>query len=132
MPTRTLIAVVALAIGAIGGAMVANTAANAWRLQRAHRHAPMHAMQHHVARLDAAARGACDAAEVEARLARLRVLAPEIGYAYAAEIRSDRAFAERYAALRATLDGAGARCKALDTTLARVKDACEACHVDYR
>ncbi|AEQ97108.1 cytochrome c [Xanthomonas oryzae pv. oryzicola] len=78
---------------------------------------------------------ACTPAQQQRRLQSLRLLADEAEPAFP-EIGEDRRFGEHAQALRAALDQAQGviltDCSQLGQLHARISDACEACHRDFR
>jgi hypothetical protein len=128
-------AVALLCLGIAIGALCTVMATNALRLKRAHPRGAMALLQFHLQRVQDAVRvDHCDAAARE-HLQRVALLAPEIDAAFASR-SDDRVFAQR---LREMQDAANAAagepvrdCRRLEAARARLADACDACHRDYR
>jgi len=133
--SRTLIlAVLALMIGTAVGSGVANALAQ----RHQHTRAVMWLLQFHLDEAAAAAR-AGDCQRLSAERARLGRLYEELLQAFPDAYRQDARFRTRADALRdAAADAAqtngvaGTGCSDEAATLKRLRDACDACHRQYR
>jgi hypothetical protein len=128
---RTLVLLVASALlGAVVGAGVTRA------LARRHQHARavMWLAQYHLQGLDAAvASQSCPG--FRAQLGSLRFVHGELLQAFPLAVAQDAEFGARAAALQSALQAAaadGSECTAMSPQARRIRDACDACHREYR
>ena len=128
---RTLVwACICVAFGGLVGSGISRALAQ----QDKQPHAVMWLTQAHMLRLAfAASEHSCQSVQDE--LGSLRFMQGEIQQAFPAEFKHETEFRVRAAALRTALDGVGAigaDCTAALQKLKPIREACDACHRQYR
>lgn len=98
--------------------------------------AVMHVQQWHVNQLVGnLERNRCSATDTLPHLRTLRALGDDLEPAFP-DLRDDARFVEHASGMRAVIDGALAsppmNCPGLDTVTKHVREACQACHQDFR
>jgi cytochrome c556 len=126
-------AIVAVLSAMIGG-LLGSGIARALAQQHKQAHAVMWLAQAHLLRLaSAAATRSCQAlsGEIDA----LRYLHGELQYAFPEALQQDAEFRARAEALRTALDrvpAAGSDCALEQQQVSTIREACDACHLEYR
>jgi hypothetical protein len=128
---RTLVlAFICVAFGGLVGSGISRALAQ----QDKQPHAVMWLSQAHMLRLaSAASERSCQSLQGE--LDSLRFMQGEIQLAFPAEFKQEAEFRARAAALRTALDGVGpigTDCTAAPPKLKPIREACDACHRQYR
>ncbi|UXI66703.1 cytochrome c [Tahibacter amnicola] len=128
--------VILLLTGLLVGALATFSASNALRLRNAWPRGVMAVIQHHFAALQNAQRDKrCTADTLRPHLDMLAAISADIEPAHpdAAQTPDFRTQARRFADTTQRLASAPpADCPALDREVSALKDACNACHRDYR
>jgi len=127
---------VLLIIGIALGALTASTLINAVNRRAAYPRGVMQVMQHHFGTLrDAVRAGQCKGPSTALHADRLRSLADEVEPSVFADATADPPFREYLLRLRAALDempSTDGDCKALTPIIAKIGNACDECHRQYR
>jgi hypothetical protein len=129
-----LLAVIGIAIGAVGTVMVLN----ALRSGTAFPRGVMAVSGYHMGQLrEAAVATPCRGPEALRHLQALRMLADDIEPAFLPDGMQDPTFSRYASQQRQRLDAAlaavaGADCETLKVELGNVNDGCKACHRDYK
>jgi hypothetical protein len=124
-------------VGLVVGAIATTMAIRAIEARQDHfDDAVMQVQQWHVNQLaDNIERNRCSATDTLPHLRTLRALADDIEPAFP-DLRDDARFAQHAARMRASLDSALASppmsCPGLGAAVQEVRDACKACHQDFR
>lgn len=128
---RSLLLILA---GALIGALVAFSAANALHQRNAWPRGVMAVLQHHQAELRRLQRsGRCDAAAMATHFRRLAETGSDIAPSQPGEAPDFYEQAKQFGQLTQQLaQQPPADCKALDAPLQQLGDACQGCHRDYR
>jgi len=127
-------AMLILLAGAVIGALVAFSAANALHQRNAWPRGVMNVLQHHVGELRRLQRqNDCAPAKSAAHFQRLAQTGADIGPAFADEKPDFHDQARRFVDTSSRLGNeAPPNCQALDQALQQTSDACESCHRQYR
>ncbi|TDR37348.1 hypothetical protein DFR29_12510 [Tahibacter aquaticus] len=123
-----------LLAGALIGALIAFSAANALHQRNAWPRGVMAVLQQHQAELRRLQRsGKCDPAVMALHLRRLAETAVDIGPSQPGEVPDFFAQAKQFADLgQRWAQQPPADCQGLDAPLQQIREACEGCHRDYR
>ncbi|MFZ5657982.1 MAG: cytochrome c [Pseudomonadota bacterium] len=126
-----------LMLGLVAGAVATVMLTRALDARKDHYpEAVMHVMQAHVAALrDNVTANRCAATDTIPHLTTLRYVANDFEPAFG-DLRDDAAFARHAGGMRAAVDAALAspplNCAGVQAAVAKIGDACKACHDDYR
>lgn len=128
---RSLLLILA---GALIGALVAFSAANALHQRNAWPRGVMAVLQHHQAELRRLQRsGRCETATMATHFRRLAETSGDIAPSQPGEVPDFYEQAKRFGQLTQQLaQQPPADCKALDAPLQQLDEACQGCHRDYR
>jgi hypothetical protein len=126
---------VCLAGGALLGALLAITIANILNERNAWPRALMTVMQHELGRArDLVHDNHCTAPDAASAVAHLDLMASDIESAVLAPGTHDRVFSQYASDLRSAISAfaAASDCPARREALAKISNACDACHRDYK
>ena len=126
-----------LLIGLMAGAIGTVMAMRAWDARRDHFHdSLMHVQQWHVDQLKGNLdQNRCNATDTLPHLQALRMTSNDVETAFP-DLRDDERFKKAASELRGVLDAASSTpplsCESVGTTLGNIRQACKACHQDFR